>query len=273
MHTKPQLQARALTPTEANKRITSKGGTKRRQRECKFNNDTEMAELPQTEDINDHHDMKQKIHNLFEQLKVLTQQRDYYKRGMNIYEEAMHYYKGKCMQMTSLIHPVLTNDQMDTHALPLITSVTPQNREITEMTSINDHDTDIEMDNERNDDNADTVDTTHVDFEDAYHFSVTCYDKDCGQHFDTYESYSTHLQTHYPKPFTCDLGCNAKPKCIGNLIAHIAMHRKEKPFQCNNCAHSTTTKGDMKKHWQTTKNGKPHSKKPNRRRKINVKKK
>eukprot|EP01083_Nonionella_stella_P078712 215552_1 len=324
MHTITQLQARALTPTETTQRTgsRSKGGSKKRRHiECKFklhdDDDTEMAEI-QTE--NTDQDMQQRIDHLFEQLKQLTQQRDYYKRGMHIYKEAMLCYKRKYLQMLSIINPMQQNEQMHEHdpmdsnnVLPL-PSITPPNfangaTETTEQThNNNDHDTDTEMEmendghetanshsntsiqNELNvDENADSADsiqntesdedahaesiTNHTDdFENSYRVSATCHYKDCRQlqHFDTYQSYSKHLQTHYSKPFTCDLGCDAKPQCMGNLIAHISMHTGGKPFLCNICTHSTTTKGCMKKHWKImhTVNGKVDNTKRKRKQKV-----
>eukprot|EP00483_Globobulimina_turgida_P003069 UN03074 len=90
----------------------------------------------------------------------------------------------------------------------------------------------------------------------------------CKKYFEEFDEYRAHLQRHYDndsnkKWMECDFGCKddtGKPVLslnVGNFIAHIASHTKQKPFKCNvtvngiKCKRSTTTKGALRRHWES----------------------
>eukprot|EP01083_Nonionella_stella_P017374 48611_1 len=105
--------------------------------------------------------------------------------------------------------------------------------------------------------NPDANPENDVDFDDSYHFSVSCHR--CNQHFDDVREYREHLKSHYDNCNTngkvTQYRCDLDPKCNAvtnpyNFVHHIASHTKNYAWKCNQCDHSASTKSNLKKHWK-----------------------
>eukprot|EP01084_Bolivina_argentea_P054475 99900_1 len=91
------------------------------------------------------------------------------------------------------------------------------------------------------------------DFDNNYCISIKCHI--CPKQFDTLDIYKCHLKQHYDNDhlrtwLKCDLGCKDKLfSCFAHFMPHIASHTRKYPFKCNKCLVTTSTKSNMKNHW------------------------
>eukprot|EP01083_Nonionella_stella_P272762 925069_1 len=252
--------------------------------------DTNDHDVPRKKrKLNDSADIKQKVEQLFQQIHSLKQERDHFEKGMNVYKEAMQYYKQKYLKLVALFEDEedeQTNNDDDSALL----SVDHPHSNHNNCDLVNE----FEAQNGIRKNNADGS-STHPQFEchvcckthekvkghkgqnnkwyclscwiefgddpnekteksDIYDFEanyhVSVRCHRCSEHFDDHRLYQKHLRKHYTVA-VCDLkaGCTTKLTGFTRLAEHIASHTKDYPWRCNNCDHATSSKGNLKKHW------------------------